>query len=617
MISRHTAAWEDLGDNVATDIMTRGFRLTFRSPPPLSLTPPPHAVTSLANVAKILPFVPDWLKRGVIREIFGPVLLFFSMMFTVPKPNDEVRPIIDLSLLNRLLVIPSFKMTSVDRIAPMLPEGCWGISVDIKDAYFHCPVAWEMQKFLAFVLGGRTFVFQVLPFGLSSAPWAFSRVMRPIQRKLTLMGILSFFFLDDWFLLAQSVEMTNRHGQILLDLLQSLGFQISWKKCALTPSQQLVYLGVLFDLKKMELSLPEDKQSKLRAMVGRTSLEKLISRRQLESLIGFLNFAASLVPLGRNLLYPLMSWLNKKTLTSTRDSWVPVDQDLRSALAPWLDEDLIRTAVPMKIPCPAAEIMTDASDLGWCGILLPHEVKGTWTQEEVAFSINWKELKAVHLTLVYFAEELQGQTVRVLSDNMSALACIRRQGTLACPRLLDLTSLILRHCQIWAITPVPVHLKGVLNVLADRGSRLGPIATEWTIDFTTFMMLCRDFGEPQVDLFATKENHRLEVYVSPCPDQAAVAMDAFSLEWNQWDSIYLFPPWNLLPQVVPHLEKFVGKGFMIAPYWPTRPWFLPLRRRCQTCLPLRQGHRLFQDTTAQGRVECSSLVNFNLHVWIL
>ena len=45
----------------------------------------------------------------------------------------------------------------------------------------------------------------------------------------------------------------------------------------------------------------------------------------------------------------------------------------------------------------------------------------------------------------------------------------------------------------------------------------------------------------QIDLFATAENHQLPLYVAPNIDQKAVGVDAMSLDWNQWEVIYLFP----------------------------------------------------------------------------
>ena len=42
---------------------------------------------------------------------------------------------------------------------------------------------------------------------------------------------------------------------------------------------------------------------------------------------------------------------------------------------------------------------------------------------------------------------------------------------------------------------------------------------------------------------ATVENRNLPIYVAPNHDPRAIATDAFSLDWNRWKTIFLFPPY--------------------------------------------------------------------------
>ena len=92
-------------------------------------------------------------------------------------------------------------------------------------------------------------------------------------------------------------------------------------------------------------------------------------------------------------------------------------------------------------------------------------------------SINWKELKAIHMSILVFQKWQRGQCVRIRSDNMTALACLRREGSLASEALLSL-SMELPYAQEQEISLVPVQLKGKLNGLADLASRNRLISTE-------------------------------------------------------------------------------------------------------------------------------------------
>ena len=102
--------WGYVGDDVAANIMLEGLRPIFHTSPPVSLDPPPEALTSPSQVRSLLEFIPDWLNRGIVREVTERIPLFFSRMFTVQKKNGKKRPILDLSCLNKLISTPQFRM---------------------------------------------------------------------------------------------------------------------------------------------------------------------------------------------------------------------------------------------------------------------------------------------------------------------------------------------------------------------------------------------------------------------------------------------------------------------------------------------------------------------------
>ena len=603
-------------DWVALDIMVGGVDLSFSaSPPPLLSACPPHLVTEGYQLQVMLDFIPDWLEKQYVVEFHKPFHLHFSRMFSVPKGPTDRRPIIDLSPLNLLLKKIYFKMEDLRKVARSLSPGLWAVKIDLKDAYFHLHLALKVVKYFGFALGKRIFAFLVLPFGLSPAPWLFTRALKPVKKALRRLGIRITSFLDDFLLLARSRQEALDHTKITLDLLQRLGFHINWKKSVLVPQRRLEYLGVVVDLVEMNFSLPQDKVEKLLSLV-QASNNPSLRRSELESLVGFLSFAADFVPLGRLWLKPVQAWVNAHSSPLARHARIPTDALLREALHPWAVRSFLESSVPIQLGCPSRVLMTDASLDGWGGVLLPHQVRGSWDSFQRQQSINWLELKAIHLSLLHFLPLLEGRCVSLRSDNMTALACIRKQGSLISPELWSLSREVLELALQSGIRLVPQHLRGVLNVLADKASRETPISTEWSLDGPSFQSLCDALGAPQVDLMATAENSRLSSYISPCPDSRASAIDAFSCDWNLWDSIYVFPPFQLLPEVVVKLSSFRGTGFIIAPLWPSAQWFSPLAERCPLRHPLREDHYLSQETS-RGRVELSEVSVYQLHAWIL
>ena len=596
--------------------MTEGLQLDFHTPPPLTLLPPPHSMPNPCHLPAIREFLPRLLSSGVIRQVFDPVPKFFSRLFIVPKKDGPNRLIIDLSLLNKLLKVPTFKMERVLDIASCILSPMWGCTVDLEDAFYHVPIAWIFHLLLAFVVDGTTYVFQMLPFGLSVAPWAFARVTKPIKAHMHLHLIHFHTYLDDFLLLAPSVPSLQDHTQFLLALLERLGLRVHSQKSHLIPSQRVQYLGVVFHLDTLLLSLPEDKIVSIESQCQSAIRSPSLSRRHLERLVGLLNFAAPFVPLGRLRLRPVVAWMNSHTTASLRDSPVPLDQTLKELLAPWTAPSLLRSPVPMTTPPPSLELMTDASRSGWGATVLPHTISGSWPPSFHSRSINWLELQAVFLSLQGFLDILRDNCVLLMSDNTTVVSCLRKQGSLHSEDLMELTISIMEFCHSHGIRLVPKHLSGSLNVLADLESREGPISTEWSLDKATFQWVSSLSPPFQVDLFATRHNHQLPSFVSPCPDPAALDVNALVVPWSRWDSIYLFPPSQLLHKVSSLILRYQGRGVLIAPFYAPSGFTPNLLLRSPEPIPLPPDHSLSQ-MTKDGLVFHPDPSVYRLHAWRL
>ena len=157
------------------------------------------------------------------------------------------------------------------------------------------------------------------------------------------------------------------------------------------------------------------------------------------------------------------------------------------------------------------------------------------------------------------------------------------------------------------------HIAGVRNVIADGLSRTKPLSSEWSLDDASFQWIVSKFFLPQIDLFATAENKKLEAYVSPVPDSQAVAVDAFRVDWNWWDEVYLFPPTSLLLRVLQVLETFRGRALLITPDWPHQAWFPLLTRRARTSVLLPAPH--LSQRVGVRSISCGLRAFHNLRCW--
>ena len=165
-----------------------------------------------------------------------------------------------------------------------------------------------------------------------------------------------------------------------------------------------------------------------------------------------------------------------------------------------------------------------------------------------------------------------------------------------------------------AKTAPPNGLRRNISFPADALSRDRPIATEWALDTDSFQWILSLGVRPQVDLFATRENHKLPLYVSPILDKKAIGIDALRIDWNSWKTLYLFPPVKMMPQVLLKLESFAGLVVLVAPYWPNQSWFPRLQRMCES--PRRFPHPVLTQTVQGMKHTAGSFLTSALRVWI-
>ena len=118
-------------------------------------------------------------KRAVRKCVFDPTQ-FVSRLFLVPKKSGDMRPVINLKTINTFVVYQHFKMENINSLSDILRPNDFIATIDLKDAYFTVPIHSGYSKFLRFYWRGVLYEFIALPFGLSSAPRVFTKLMKPI-----------------------------------------------------------------------------------------------------------------------------------------------------------------------------------------------------------------------------------------------------------------------------------------------------------------------------------------------------------------------------------------------------------------------------------------------------
>ena len=108
----------------------------------------------------------------------------------------------------------------------------------------------------------------------------------------------------------------------------------------------------------------------------------------------------------------------------------------------------------------------------------------------------------------------------------------QQEGGMKLGSLCSLLWRLLSWCNQKQIVLHARYILGHLNVIADKLSRQKQvIQTELSLLQEVFYLLCWRWHTPEVDLFATRFNHKLPRFMSPVPNCLAWKVDALSLQW--------------------------------------------------------------------------------------
>ena len=186
--------------------------------------------------------------------------------------------------------------------------------------------------------------------------------------------------------------------------------------------------------------------------------------------------------------------------------------------------------------------------------------------------INALEILAIHYGLKSLCREIQNEGLKILSDNTTAVAYLCNGGGTRSTICNDITKNIWNWCETQNVWIMVGHIPGIDNVDADYESRHFSENTEWKLNPIIFQNICEQFGFPDIDLFASKNNFQINPYVSWGPDPNATYVNAFHIHWSQFNLVYIFPPFRLLNRVLRKIINEKAKAIVIAPDWPAQPW---------------------------------------------
>ena len=179
-------------------------------------------------------------------------------------------------------------METVDSVADLIQPHCYMTSIDLKDAYYLVKISEEDTKYLKFYKGNFFLKFVVLPNGLSSGPREFTKLTKPPIACLRIEGVIVAIYIDDIIVIGDTYKECITGTIKTTKLFLKLRFILQQEKSSLQPSQEITYLGFVFNSKEMLVTLTSEKREKILESCKSFFKKDSFTIRELSRLIGTL-----------------------------------------------------------------------------------------------------------------------------------------------------------------------------------------------------------------------------------------------------------------------------------------------------------------------------------------
>lgn len=370
----------------------------------------------------------------------------------------------------------------IDYATEHADEDLYAAKTDIEAAFRLLPVSPLDRHLLGFHCNGEYYMDTCLPFGCSSSCKIFEEFSTALE-WITINKLLAtkvVHVIDDFMFISATFNKCFADKTNFEALCEEIGVPLAQDKSA-GPAKVIEFLGITVDLAKFETRIPEDKIQKGREGIMALLLKEKPALKELQSLIGFLNFLCRVVRPGRPFLRRLIDCTCAKfppeKFRSRGYLRVRIPATTKDDLALWLTflEKYNGRSFFIDSKFLSGDYLklyTDsAKSIGYGGLFGPKWFYGTWPASWADFNITILELYPIYAALVVWGHEWQNKSICFFSDNSAVVHIINKQSSKDCKVMVLIRKLVLL-CLDLNINFRAAHVEGRLNIYADKISRL-------------------------------------------------------------------------------------------------------------------------------------------------
>ena len=176
--------------------------------------------------------VDDEINRLLTQKIIEPVETseWAAPIVPVPKPDSAVRLCGDYKVtVNPASDVDRYPIPRIADLYASLGGGKWFCRLDLKHAYEQIQLHPESRKYVTINTHRGLFTYTVLPYGVSSAPSIFQRVIDTVLQGIP----RTLVYLDDCLIAGDTQKETLTTLKVVFSRLEYVGFRLKKRKVRL------------------------------------------------------------------------------------------------------------------------------------------------------------------------------------------------------------------------------------------------------------------------------------------------------------------------------------------------------------------------------------------------
>ena len=352
-----------------------------------------------------------------------------------------------------------------------LGKKCLGYKRDMDMAFKRIPVDPFDWPLLGITWGGLIYFDKTAVMGCRSAPYACQRTTSFIRHVMENMKYFLANYVDDFMGLEEESRAWTAF-ETLGNLMRDIGAVEATDK-AVSPSYIVEFLGVLFNLLELTISVTPDRMQELLNELAERREKRMFRSKELESLIGKLQYVSNCVRPGRVMLMRL-----RNGLKNSKQGWQCMSRDIQMDVKWWQRflplYDNVSLMWLEQEPQVGYLISTDACMTGIGGFSQGeyfHAKIPQRLQQQQQYKIHHFEMWAIIVAVKLWREKIKGKKFRVQSDNQAVVEVIR-DGNARDRILQQQLRLLMFEAATGRYELVPYYIMGKRNIIPDLLSRI-------------------------------------------------------------------------------------------------------------------------------------------------